>query len=684
VISVNAVADLLEWLASLGLEKFSEVFVEQEIEFDHLPLLTEGDVRDLGLPIGPRRKLLEAIEALRQARPSGRGQPMRQNEAERRQLTIMFVDLANSTPMALRLDPEAMSDVLRAFQNAVAGEIGRLGFVAKLMGDGVLAYFGWPRAHEDDARRAATVALAIVDAVAKLSGPNDEPLACRVGIATGLVVVGDLIGEEAAQEHVVVGATPNLAARLQEAAGPGEVMIADTTRRLLGAEFVIEEIGERRLKGHEKPIPLFRVLRKEARQGHFDRRGEDRSVPIVGREVELALLRRAWKEAKSGRGQAVLLTGEAGIGKSRLLQALAEATVKVISTKHIFQCLPLHSGNPFWPVVSGFAPAAPIAARVAENDRDSDRQAVRRDTVSSLAAQLVKSTRSGLTLVVFEDLQWADPATLDLVCHLAETVGEMRVLLLVTGRPEVERSLDTTPNLTRLALARLDRPTSAALIAEVAGDHKLVPRLHGEILARSDGVPLFLEEMTRAVIEMLPDGGTVSVPATLRDSLTARLDVLPAMKSVAQIASCVGRDFDETLLRMASDIDVAELGGGLSALREAGLVVTRTNGGYRFKHALLCDIAYETLLTPRRQRLHRSLAEALEAMSDDLAEREPESLARHWYGAGENARAEAYWLRAQHRAAHWREQLDALADYLESDAPEILPVESGWNRRKLH
>ena len=301
-------ADLAEWLAGLGLGKYATAFAEQEIDFDLLPLLTEADVRELGLPIGPRRKLLEAIRALHgpaSARHDGQKWP---SEAERRQLTIMFVDLANSTPLALRLDPEAMREVLRAFQDAVTGEIGRLGYVAKLMGDGVLAYFGWPRAHEDDAERAIAAALAITDAVARLASPIDEPLACRVGIATGLVVVGELIGEGAAQEHAVVGSTPNLASRLQEAAGPGEVIIAETTRRLLGSGFALEAIGERRLKGHDQPMPLYRVLRRMSRNSRFAARAEEDLGPIIGRDAELAALRRAWKQAKSGSGQAVLPT----------------------------------------------------------------------------------------------------------------------------------------------------------------------------------------------------------------------------------------------------------------------------------------------------------------------------------------------------------------------------------------
>jgi class 3 adenylate cyclase len=596
----------------------------------------------------------------------------------------MFVDLANSTPLALRLDPEAMREVLRAFQEAVTGEIGRLGYVAKLMGDGVLAYFGWPRAHEDDAERAVAAALAITDAVARLASPIGEKLACRVGIATGLVVVGDLIGAGAAQEHAVVGPTPNLAARLQEAAGPGEVMIAETTRRLLGPGFVVEAIGEHRLKGHGQPVPLFRVLRREPRESRFGARGDGDLGPIVGREAELAALRRAWERAKSGNGQAVLLTGEAGIGKSRLLQALAATAAKDKPARQVFQCSPFHSDNPFWPVAQQFAPAAAIVERGMDEADGRDRRQIRREAIAALAGQLLDTTRAGPALIMFEDAQWADRATGELMRHLVYAVVDAPILLIVTSRPEGEPGLGTTANLTHLVLPRLDQSAAGALVAAIAGRHPLAARLGGEILARSDGIPLFIEEMTKAVIETAPAGEAVSVPATLRDSLIARLDVSPAMKAAAQIASCIGRDFDEALLLSIADIAPVELKEGLAALLQAGLVVTEAGGRFRFKHALLCDIAYETLLTPRRQKLHQRIAEALEAKPANFAEREPESLARHWFAAGQNGRGEVYWLRARHRVAHWQEQLDALADYLDADASDVIPIPGGSGVRKLH
>src|SRR5437764_5435575 len=338
--------DLSGWLATLGLQKYAALFAEHEIDFDLLRLLTEEDVRELGLPIGTRRKVLSALRELRDG-----SSVERRDNAERRQLTVMFVDLVESTALSTRLDPEAMREVLRAYQNAVAGEIGRLGgHVAKLMGDGVLAYFGWPRAHEDDAARAARAGLAAVETVAGLADPLGERLACRIGIATGLVVVGDLIGEGAAQEHAVVGSTPNLAARLQAAAGRGGVVIAETTRRLLGSGFAIEALGHRLLKGHEDPVPLFRVLREQPGESRFGFRAEGSLGPLLGRDQELAVLLQDWDLAKAGRGRSAILVGEAGIGKSRLTRAFAEAVAGDDPVRLLYQCSPFHSETPLWPL----------------------------------------------------------------------------------------------------------------------------------------------------------------------------------------------------------------------------------------------------------------------------------------------------------------------------------------------
>lgn len=668
--------DLANWLAGIGLGKYARAFAEQEIDLDLLPLLTEADVRELGLPIGPRRRLLSALASLRgQPEPEWENAEQR-SKAERRQLTVMFVDLAQSTRLALRLDPEAMREVLHAFHAAVTGKIARSGYVAKLMGDGVLAYFGWPQAHEDDTRRAVVAALSVVEAVAGLDSPAGETLACRIGIATGMVVVGDLIGEGVAREHAVVGPTPNLAARLQEAAGAGEIMISDTTRRLLGPGFAIESRGERMLKGHEQPVPLFRVLRRESREIRPFAAGPATVKPMVGREAELSALRRAWEQAKSGRSQTVLLTGEAGIGKSRLVQAIAEE----VACGSFFQCWSLHSDNPFWPVVQQLPSTAALVERVTDAVGSRDTGRLRREIIAAIAAQVLAVAGDEPALVVFEDAQWADRATLELLRRLA--VAEAPLLLIVTSRPEGEPRLGAAASLHRIVLRRLDDKAAVALLASVAGPHQLAIRVRDEILSRSDGVPLFIEEMTKAVLDAGSIGKLVSVPATLRDSLIARLDVSPSVKAVAQIASCIGRNLTEKLLLQVADIPQAELQEGLAGLHAGGLLLPVSPGEFRFKHALVCDIAYESLLTPRRQKLHWRIAEAIEAMPGQVAESEPETLAHHWFAANQNERAELYWLRARHRVTYWHEQLDALAEYLESDVAEVIPFPVGSGRHE--
>jgi class 3 adenylate cyclase len=726
------VADIAEWLVGLGLRKYAAIFAAHEIDLELVRLLTEDDVRELGLPIGPRRKLLHAIAALRgdtAPAPVPSPAPERRDEAERRHLTVMFVDLASSTNLSTRLDPEAMRDVLRAYQNAVAGEIGRVGgHVAKLMGDGVLAYFGWPRAHEDDAERAVRAGLGAAAVVGGLTSPVPEKLACRVGIATGLVVVGDLIGEGAAQEHAVVGVTPNLAARLQQAAGPDEVVIAASTRRPLGSGFVIEELGEQLLKGHEEPAALFRVLREERRESRFATRTNRGLGPIVGRETELAALLRAWDRAKSGTGKAVVLVGEVGIGKSRLVQALtdaiaADAVANDLPTRRFYQCSELYGGHPLWPIAQQLAHDSAIGAevgapgrkarlirflsgRVADPERASallmpllfgapeqeavgapqtppQRQRHQRDLLGVLVEEVSAVALTSPALVVFEDAQWADRATLDFLRALVGAIAEAPILLVITARAEGEPRLDPAPHLSRLPLARLDPLAAAALIGGITAARPLAGRLGNEILVRSDGIPLYIEEMTKAVIEAAPGGAPVEVPATLRDSLIARLDIAPAMKAAAQVAACIGRDFDAGLLESIADIAADELRDGLAGLLNAGLVFAEGEGCYRFKHALIRDTAYETLLTPRRQKLHQRIAEAIEALPGDQAQAEPELLALHWFAAGQNARAEAYWLRAQHRATHWQGQLEALADYLDSADPGDADLAKSPNLAKL-
>ena len=685
--------DLFRWLAGFGLEKYAPLLSAHEIDMAALGLLTESDVRDLGLPIGSRRKLLTALSTL-----GGAVRAPEPDNAERRQVTVMFVDLVGSTVLARRLDPEAMREILRDYQSIVAGEINRFGgYVAKLMGDGVLAYFGWPRAHENSVERAASAGLAVVEALCKVGQENSRRLACRVGIATGMVVVGDLVGDASSQEHLVVGATPNLAARLQDVAAEGQVVVSDTTRQLLGDGFVVQPLGGRSLKGYDLPVPVFRLLGRQSNDGWLPERP---ARPIVGRRTELGCLRQFWREVTTGEGRIVVLSGESGIGKTRLVRALCDSIEAHSSRPIVLQCSSLHRENPFWPVVQQLAISAGIRPDDASEvryakliamlqDRVADPESVACalrvlldptpssehsgsarpvEVVEVLVRQLLGLVAAGPVVVALEDAQWADPATLEFLGSLAAGMARLPVMLIVTMRGESDLGLAKHEYFRRLAVPRLSSDEAASLLVEIAGSHTLNARLIREILLCSDGIPLFVEEVTKAVIET-SISTEKEIPATLRDTLIARLDVSSSMKSTAQVAACIGREFDVDLLRKAADVAPAVIRHGLARLIDSALVESAMQPGrYRFRHQLVCDVAYETLLTPRRKALHGRIAELLESMGGEGVQAEPELLARHWFGAGFSDRADEYWQRASHKARYWHNKLDALSDYLEVDA----------------
>ncbi len=553
----------------------------------------------------------------------------------------MFADLVGSTTLSGRLDPEEMRDVLRAYQDAVSGAVARFeGHVAKLMGDGVLAYFGWPRAHEDAVERAVRAGLGIVEAVPRLATPAGNPLAARVGIATGLVVVGDLAGEGASREEAVVGETPNLAARLQEAAAPGTVVVADGSRRLLGDMFELRGLGPLPLKGFEHPVPCFAIAGERRAESRFEARRSDRVAPMVGREQELGLVLERWHQALAGEGQAVLLVGEAGIGKSRLVRAVLDAVDGEGQVALRYQCSPYHTGTPLWPVAqqlrlaAGLEPADTEATRLDKleallrqgeesgeiggmvplvaallgidtGDRypasDLTSQQRRARTLAGLVRQLLGlARRRGPVLMVLEDAHWADPTTLELVGLALDRVAGARVLVLLTSRPDGQPALGGHPRVTRLALNRLGRGPTEAIVSRLAGDGSLPPEVLSEIAARTDGVPLFVEELTRAVLEAgTTVTGAAAVPASLHASLMARLDRVPEVKEVAQVAACIGREFAYPLLAAISPVPEAELRAALGRLIAAELVFARgepPEASYTFKHALVRDAAHESLL----------------------------------------------------------------------------------------
>jgi class 3 adenylate cyclase/predicted ATPase len=626
----------------------------------------------------------------------------------------MFCDLVGSTALSARLDPEDMREIIGAYHRCCAEQITKAGgFVAKYMGDGVLAYFGYPQAHEDDAERAVRSALALIDAIQKLRAGHDTTLQVRIGIATGLAVVGDLIGEGDAQERGVVGETPNLAARLQALAEPGQVVISPSTRRLTGGLFRYRDMGLKALKGLAEPVQAWQVLGFSAVEGRFEAQHETSLTPLVGREEEIELLLRRWKQAKTGEGRVVLLTGEPGIGKSRLTVAIEDAIRGEEHLRLHYFCSPHHQGSAFHPITAqlertaGFerkdSPEAkldklgallvpeslsegdlpllaellslPTASRFPPSDVGPQRKKER--TLTALLRQLEGLTQRQPVLTVYEDVQWIDPSSRELLEMVVERAAHLPILLIITFRPEFQPPWTGQAHVTMLALNRLGRREGMALIERVAGKEPLPPDIIAEIAERTDGIPLFVEELTKAVLEAasgqegmqrtLSTTPTASfaVPATLHASLMARLDRLGApAKEIAQIGAAIGREFAYELLLSVAQRSVAELQAGLDRLADAGLVFCRgspPHATFLFKHALIRDAAYSSLLRSQRQQLHARIATIIEQSFSDLIESEPELLAQHCTEAGTVEKAITYWEKAGLRAAAHSANQEAVA-----------------------
>jgi len=703
---------LRQWLENLDLGQYAQTFADNDIDLEVLPELSDQDLKELGLSLGHRRKLLKAVAAL-----AGAPAPAPRSEAERRQLTVMFCDLVGSTALSARLDPEDMREVIRSYQDTCAGILARFeGFVAKFMGDGVLAYFGWPRAHEDEAERAVRAGLALTEAMAGLSTPAGEPLAVRVGIATGMVVVGDLIGEGAAQEQAVVGDTPNLAARLQGVADPGQVVIGGATRRLLGQRFDLIDLGPQALKGLTAPVEAFAVQGERAAQSRFET-GRGQVLPMVGRDQELELLLDRWRQAKGGEGQGVLLIGEPGIGKSRITRALLDALADEAHTRVRYQCSPYHVDSALWPVTQQLTYAAglvlgdsleakldklealldradgresaPLIADLLRLDAaprygalDLTPQAQRARTLDALVAQVVGLAARQPVLMILEDVHWIDPTTLELFERCFDRIVRAPVLIVLTSRPDNEPQLARRPDVTRLPLNRLGHAGVEAIVARVGGDH-LPGATIDAIIARTDGVPLFVEELTKAVLE----SGELSVPASIHDSLMARLDRVAEAKEIAQAASCIGRTVDYPLLVSVVGQQETELRASLDQLVGSGLVFRRGNppeATYIFKHALVQEAAHASLLRARRQQLHARIAQALEDRVRQGAASEPEELARHYTEAGLPEQAIPHLLEAGARAAARSASPEAIGHLSRAlDLLSALPEGDVRNRQEL-
>jgi predicted ATPase/class 3 adenylate cyclase len=689
--------DIGGWLRSLGLGQYEAAFRDNEIDSAVLPSLTVDDLKELGvILVGHRRKILTAIAELH-AGPTTN--PLTASVVERRQLTCMFGDLVGSTALSARLDPEDMRQVILAYQDACSGVVARYdGFVARFFGDGILAYFGFPHAHEDDAARAVHVGLEIAEAVAGLQTRARQKLAARVGIATGLVVVGDLVGEGSAQEQAVVGDTPNLAARLQGLADAGGVVVSAATRRLLGDRFRLRNLGKHVVKGLAEPVEAWAALGVSESESRFEAAHPARLIGLVGRETEsgelIAHQRRAW----AGQGQTVQIFGEAGIGKSRISAWLADQVADTPHTKLRYQCSPYHRDSALHPFIQQFERAAGIAPQedpVAKlekleqalglaGDRMNEVAPLvasmlsipfghrypplslsaaqqRHQTLSALLDQIEDLAGKQPVLMLFEDAHWADATSLEVLDLAIERVRRLPALLLVTYRPEFDPPWKGLPDVAEIVLQRLDRADAETLVERVAGGRKLPAEVLVQIVAKTDGVPLFIEELTKNVLEsglLRADGESwrldgplppLAIPSTLQDSLMSRLDRLAAVKEIAQVGAAIGREFSYPLLRAVADRSEATLRAALAQLEDSELVFRSGEppvAQYTFKHALVQDTAYESLLKSRRQILHRRIAEALRDKFADVVDAEPELLAHHFTRAGLVEPAIEYWGRA--------------------------------------
>ena len=655
--------------------------------------------------------------------------------AERRHLTVMFCDLAGSTALSVRLDPEDLREVIGSYHKCVSDVVERFeGFVARYMGDGVLIYFGYPQAQEDDAERAVRAGLEVVAAVPSLKASAGTDLQCRIGLATGLVVVGDLVGRGEAQERGVVGETPNLAARLQALAGPGDVVISQSTRRLVGNLFDFRDLGTVKVKGFSEPVQAWKALRSSAAESRFEALHSTALSPLVGREEELELLLRRWGRAKAGDGQVVLMSGEPGIGKSRLTSALQEKLQSEPHTRVRYFCSPHQSENALHPIISQLRRAAglerddtpqarfeklevilaptlpskdevqllaellsiPIPDRSALLDLTPRRMKER--TFEALLQRLELSARRQGMLIVYEDVHWIDPTSRDLLDLTIERIRRLPVLLLVTFRPEFQPPWTGQPHVTIVALSRLGRREGAALVEGIVGNKELSQDIVEEIVERTDGVPLFVEELTKAVIEAgaQDDTGviattpqsTLAVPATLHASLMARLDRLGSLvKEVAQIGAAIGREFSYDLLAAVVRHTDTELQYALVRLTEAGLVFQRgtpPEALFLFKHTLVQDVAYGMLLRRERQTLHARIVEVLEGGFPQLIDSEPALLARHSAEAGLIEKAADYFGRAGKQAIARSAMTEAVAMFRKAlTLISELPDDAARWRREL-
>ena len=741
---VTTMSDIAAWLKEIGLGKYTKVFAENDIDFDIITQLGEPELKELGISLGDRKRLLKGIAALEvESVPAANtisdtpASVAPKPQAERRQLTVMFVDLIGSTALSGQLDLEELSVIMRRYQNTVSGEVNRLeGFIAKFMGDGVLAYFGWPRAHEDAAERAVRAGLAITAEVAKLRTPDGQALATRIGIATGLVVVGELIGEGSAQEETVIGETPNLAARLQDLAKPNAIVISSLTKDLAGDDFLYDNLGIHELKGITGQVKAWGVTDERALKEN-ESTGDER--PLIGRQEELGLLRRAWSQSREGVGQVVLISGEPGIGKSRLVEAIGAEAKAEGHARITIRCSPYHTNSALYPVIqylqrlligqhgdNGEQKRIALEQILADYENLPDNslpllavllslplpeerypaltltmspQQQKQQTLDVLVAWMNDAAERQSAIWVWEDLHWADPSTLELLALAIEQCPTAPILHVLTYRPDFTPPWPLRTHMTPLTLNRLERTEVEALITRHAGGKTLPGEVIEHIVAKTDGVPLYVEELTKAIVsadflhevddhyELIKPLSDTVIPVTLQDSLMARLDRGPSVRQVAQLGAVFGREFAYERLQALASLKESVLRESLGHLVEEELLYQRgrpPQARYIFKHALIQDMAYQSLLKRTRQQYHRQIAELYQAKFPELGETQPELLAHHYTEAGLAEQAIDYWQRAgQHASDHsaYQEALGHLQTGL--DLIQSLPDSRARDRQEL-
>ncbi|MBV8523523.1 MAG: AAA family ATPase [Acetobacteraceae bacterium] len=729
--------DLAEALRRLGLGQHVKAFAAADIDAETIGLLTEDDLKELGLSLGHRRRLLAALKNGRLFAASAEAGVARVlgTQPERRQITVLFCDIVGSTELTEQFDPEEMGRLIRLFQDAAAGAISRFdGFVDRFIGDGVLAFFGYPKAHENAAELAVSAGFAIIEAMHDVRTATGERLAARAAVASGLVFIGQNVSHDGAREQIATGEALNLAARLQQLAPANAILISHETRALLRGLFDLADLGRRELKGIGRPVRVWQVLGEHIGSTRFSAAEQQGLSPLVGRDAEFELLKNRWEAARTGEGQVVLLTGEAGMGKSRLSQMLRQQLTTEANFVLQYQCSPFHTNTALHPIIAqlqfaaGIQPSEAAELKLGKLERllslsSPDPRAAlpmlaallriapgpyqaptslsaeeqKQWTLTTLVNQLLGLARQHPVLMLVEDAHWMDPTTQEFVGQVISSIQDAPVLLVVTYRPDFQKRWTNFAHVTTLALSRLPKCATRELIASVAGNRALPPEVVDQIVAKTDGIPLFVEELTKAVLELdilekhdshyalrgpLP---SLAIPATLQDSLLSRIDRLSEVKEVAQIGAVLGREFSYAHLAAMADLRQEALQAAIARLIQAELIHCRGSpekATYVFKHALVQDTAYSTLLLAKRQQLHARCCEILLRLSPEMQEEQPEVLAHHYCEAGNAEQAAELWLKAGRRAVERSANVEALGHL--ANAMRVLPgIEDPARRNAL-